>query len=52
MKKITLLFAFVISASVFVSCADGNAAATGKINKSNLKLLARRISKYLVNSSF
>jgi hypothetical protein len=36
MKKITILFAFIISASTFISCADGNAAATGKINKENL----------------
>ena len=34
MKKITILFAFIITASVFVSCADSNAKT--KINKGNL----------------
>jgi hypothetical protein len=36
MKKLTILFAFIISANVFVSCADGNSKATGKIKKENL----------------
>lgn len=36
MKKLTILFAFIISTNVFVSCADGNAVATGKIKKENL----------------
>ena len=34
MKKITILFAFLVSASFFVSCADGNAKA--KVSKENL----------------
>ncbi|WP_298778000.1 DUF1573 domain-containing protein [uncultured Polaribacter sp.] len=34
MRKITILFAFLISAASFVSCADGNAKA--KISKENL----------------
>ncbi|MDD7915972.1 DUF1573 domain-containing protein [Polaribacter ponticola] len=34
MKKITILFAFIICANVFVSCADSNAKT--KINKGNL----------------
>ncbi len=34
MKKITILFAFIISATVLTSCNKGNAAA--KINKSKL----------------
>tara|TARA_B110000238_G_C15908866_1_gene345354 strand:+ start:53 stop:523 length:471 start_codon:yes stop_codon:yes gene_type:complete len=36
MKKLTILVAFIISANVFVSCADGNTVATGKIKKENL----------------
>ncbi|MEE9407225.1 MAG: DUF1573 domain-containing protein [Polaribacter sp.] len=35
MKKITFLFAFIISAAVFTSCKDGGSAIT-KINKANL----------------
>ncbi len=34
MKKIIVLFAFVLSAGMFVSCADSNAKA--KVNKENL----------------
>ena len=44
MKKLTILVAFIISANVFVSCADGNTVATGKIKKENLsKALVRDI---------
>jgi lipopolysaccharide export LptBFGC system permease protein LptF len=35
MKKITLLFALIISVVVFTSCNNSN--ATSKINKSNLE---------------
>tara|TARA_B110000971_G_C19974410_1_gene484253 strand:- start:823 stop:1290 length:468 start_codon:yes stop_codon:yes gene_type:complete len=35
MKKITMLFAFLITASFFTACKDG-ASATTKINKENL----------------
>lgn len=52
MKKITILFAFVLSASVFVSCADGNATATAKINKDNLdKAISRDIEIKKGNAS-
>lgn len=34
MKKITLLFAFIVFTSAFISCANGNPKA--KVNKSNL----------------
>lgn len=34
MKKITILFAFIISSSLFIACGNGDAAA--KINKDNL----------------
>lgn len=40
MKKITVLFAFIISASVFTSCNNSN--ATSKINKSNLETAKSR----------
>jgi hypothetical protein len=44
MKKLTILVAFIISANVFVSCADGNTVATGKIKKENLsKAIVRDI---------
>tara|TARA_B100000795_G_scaffold269735_1_gene260130 strand:- start:3638 stop:4108 length:471 start_codon:yes stop_codon:yes gene_type:complete len=32
MKKLTILVAFIISASVFISCADSNVAAKGKVD--------------------
>tara|TARA_B110000046_G_scaffold186042_1_gene231764 strand:- start:10285 stop:10755 length:471 start_codon:yes stop_codon:yes gene_type:complete len=36
MKKLTILVAFIISTSVFISCADGNVAAKGKVDKEKL----------------
>lgn len=36
MKKITILFAFLISSSVFISCGN-NSNASSKINKDNLE---------------
>jgi len=44
MKKLKILVTFIIAANVFVSCADGNKAATGKIKKENLsKAIVRDI---------
>jgi hypothetical protein len=37
MKKITYLFAFLISSSFFISCGNGTGSATSKINKDNLE---------------
>jgi hypothetical protein len=37
MKKITFLFAFLISSSLFISCGNGTGSATSKINKDNLE---------------
>ncbi|TXD50687.1 MULTISPECIES: DUF1573 domain-containing protein [unclassified Polaribacter] len=37
MKKITILFAFLISSSLFISCGNGTGSATSKINKDNLE---------------
>ncbi len=55
MKKVTILFAFIISANVFISCADGNSAATEKINKENLdnaKSRDKEIKKGTASISF
>lgn len=40
MRKITILFAFILSTSLFVSCGKGN--ATAKINKENLEVAKSR----------
>jgi hypothetical protein len=37
MKKITYLFAFLISSSLFISCGNGSGSAASKINKDNLE---------------
>lgn len=42
MKKTLILFAFVISSSLFIACGNGTGNATSKINKDNLETAKSR----------
>jgi len=44
MKKITVVFAFLISATFMISCGNGNASK--KVNKNNLDTAKSRDAKF------